>query len=206
MAVEFHGQATAEQIALAARLHQHDAAYLATLRTIAKGWVEGARLIVGLATAIGLVGGPLGAERLSGTTRSVAGVLLVLSAATATGGLLAAMSAAHGSLKSTPRPSSLIALAAARRKAGDTARDQIRLGRGLVVTGVVLLGAAVLIGWTDPWPGPPEERLVLVTTDRDHHCGPLQRAEAGSIAVGGDTVHVIGFPDIIKMEPVLTCP
>jgi hypothetical protein len=163
------------------------------VRELAGRWEQGLRGLLGLVGASGLVGAPLAADRLTGTTQAVVGVLLGAVLVAAAGGLALVMSAAYGSARLHPGATTSAGQAMQRRELAEEARNRLRWGRALALASLGLFAAAVTVAWLNTGEN-TKPHVQLETTTGVTHCGTLLDAPAGSIAVRTDSEGRVEVP------------
>lgn len=135
---------------LAVRLQEIRDAHLDTVRTVAGRWEQGLRGLLGITGLTGLVSAPLAADRLAAQTQLMVGILLAVVLLVAGAGLTLAMSAAYGSLRTVPPPTSLAMRETQRAVLAERSRMQMVWGRRLAVAALILLGIAIALAWSNP--------------------------------------------------------
>lgn len=132
--------------------------YPASVREVAGRWEQGLRGLLGLAGGFGVVGSSLAADRFAISTRVTVGVLFAVVMVAAGLGLILTMSAAYGSVRLVPTPTSASELTAMRWRHAERARHQLVWGRRLAVAALVVFAASITVAWIGPRDEPtPDE-------------------------------------------------
>jgi hypothetical protein len=194
------------RLVLLVRLQEIRDLHLESVRTVAGRWEQGLRGLLGVASLAGIIGAPLAAGSLTSVTKLVIGVLLGLVLATATTGLLMVMAAAYGSVRTVKPPASLPQLELLREHLARRARTQLRRGRVLAVTALLLFAAAIAVGWTNP--GNEGPYLRVETTSGVTYCGPQLDSPARTVAVHTPIEGRVQIPvrDVASIGITGTCP
>lgn len=138
---------------LAVRLQELREAQLDSIRVVAGRWEQGLRALLGVTGLTGLIGAPLAAGRLTPGTQLIVGILLAIVLLTAAAGLTLAMSAAYGSLRTIPPPTSLAMHNEQHTELAERSRIQMLRGRRLAITALILLAIAIALAWANPGQG-----------------------------------------------------
>jgi hypothetical protein len=153
----------------------------AMVQEIAGRWDQGLRALLALAGVAGLIGAPLAAGKLAAATQVLVGFLLAGVLLLAGGALLMTMTAAYGSARRMPPPTSLTEYQRTRQ---DLAGRRLRFliwGRRMATVALVLLATTIATAWGNP----AADRGPVEVVDRNgvRHCGELTEAPDGHVSV-----------------------
>jgi hypothetical protein len=172
---------TAIDTAFAAAVQQARAEYSTRLRILAKNWADGLKALLTLSGFTALVAAPLAANTLSSTTRVIVGGLFSIVFLTGTFGLMLVLASASGTTKRYMVPLSYTELTMLERSISDRAIRNLRIGRALTITALMLISIIILVAWVDPWKGRVQLRVTVengYTT-----CGTLVGGPDGTITI-----------------------
>lgn len=117
------------------------------VRSMAKNWADGIKGLLGIVVAVSFLAVPASANDLSHGSRIAIGGLLALTLALGSIALLLMMSAAFGTPKATPEPTSAKGLSTMKRDEYETDRRRLGLGRLAITGSIAALSAAVIATW-----------------------------------------------------------
>ncbi len=136
---------------------------------VAGRWADATKVLFGLVSLIGAVGGALSVEALSTGSRVLVGVGVLVSMGLALTAVVLLQSASGGSLKTHKPAVSMLNLAEQRHARAETALGQVRVGRMLAIGAVVAVSVTVAAMWLLT-PEDSKSRLVVETTTGETYC------------------------------------
>ena len=174
---------------------------------VAGRWADATKVLFGLVSLIGAVGGALSVEVLSTGSRVLVGVGVLVSMGLALSAVVLLQSASGGSLK-THKPAVSMPERAKRRHArAETALRQVRTGRILAVGAVVTVSVTVAGMWLLT-PADTKVRLVVETTTGDTYCAARLWKSDNTIGITTTTGRIVSLgPGLVaSIEPAEDCP
>ena len=194
---------TPDELDRAHYIHQLVVSALPRVRATAVAWRNGMAGLFTAAVGFTLIRGRSDVGELQPAASYLVGALLL--AGFIAGALAAArfLRAAHG-MPSIVRAETITARVASEQDEARASIEALRWGQRLAVLTAALLLAAVGLTWYGPARDDPQ---LIVGTSSGQHCGDVETADAGSLALDTNAGRLtIDLDDVESMQPVAECP
>lgn len=174
---------------------------------VAGRWADATKVLFGLVSLIGAVGGALSAELLSTGSRVLVGVGVLVPMGLALSAVVLLQSASGGSLRTHTPSVSMPERARQRHARAETALSRVRAGRALAVGAVAVVAVTVAGMWLLT-PADTMARLVVENTSGDRYCAKHLWQTDGLLEITTSTGRTIRVDPtaVDSVEPAEECP